>query len=145
MARLKGQETSITIISATNGVEPSFNDVKSMELQFDREILDEEYLGQLTNKKDDIFKGVSGNVEFHEETSDIMPLIQRMNEVSKRRLPGESIQIVTTLRFPTGATYRIALTNCVFGNIPISIGSRKDFVSFKFEFAAEDGTFLPTP
>lgn len=136
--RLKGQETSIVITSTTNGVEPAFNDIKSFEVQFDREILSEGYLGQTTEKKDDIFNGVSGNLEFHTESADVMAFAQRLNEVSKRRLPGESITIITTLRFPTGGTRRVVISDAKFGNIPIGIGSRKDFVNFKLEFAADD-------
>ena len=145
MDRMKGQETAINIVSTTNGLETAFSDVKSFELKFEREILSEGYLGQTTEQKDDIFKGVSGSIEFHERTADVMSLIERINAVSKRRLPGEQIQVVTTLRFPVGGSRRIVIANCKFGEIPITIGGRQDFVSFKLDFAADDARILPAP
>jgi len=145
LVRLKGQECSINVVSTTNGLESAFTDVKSADFQFDRDILSEGYLGQTTEQKDDIFKGVSGNIEFHTQTADVLSLFQRLNEVSKRRLPGESIQIVVTLRFPTGGSRRVVIPKCSFGNIPIGIQSRADFVNFKLEFAADDATIIPAP
>ncbi len=143
--RIKGQECSFVVTSVFGGVETAFNHVKSGEITFDREISSEGYVGGLTEEKDDIFNGVSGNIEFHEESSDIASFIQRVNEVSKRRLPGETFSVITTLRFPVGLTQRIMMSDVKFGNLPINIGSRKDFVSFKIDFAAPDATIIPSP
>jgi hypothetical protein len=143
--RLKGQETSIIVTSATNGVEPAFTDVKSFEVTFKREIFSEQYVGQTSDKHDDIFNGVTFTVEFHSATADVLSLYQRLNEVSKRRLPGEVITVVTTLRFPEGGSRRIALSPCYFGDLPVGVGSRKDFVSFKLDGAADDGTIIAAP
>lgn len=143
--RLKGQETTITVISKTNGVEPAFSDVKSFEVQFDREILSEDYLGQTTSQKDDIFNGVSGRIEIHSRTADILSLVERINLVSKRRLPGEQIQIASTLRFPLGGSRRLVFGPCAFGNIPVNISGRAEFVTFTLEFASDDGRILPAP
>jgi len=143
--RIKGQETSVTVTSTTNGLEVAFTDVKSCEIKFDREIVSEGYLGQMTEQKDDIFNGVSGSIEFHSRTADVMSLIERINAVSKGRLPGESINVVTTLRFPLGGARRIVIADCKFGEIPINIGSRKDFIGFKLDFASDDARILPAP
>ena len=139
--RLKGQETSVNIMSTTNGLETSFSDIKNSEFQFDRDILSEGYLGQTTEQKDDIFKGVSGKIVFHSGTADIMGFVQRLNEISKGRLPGESIQVVSTLRFPNG-TRRVIFANCAFGNIPINNAGRENYVEFTLEFASDDGRVI---
>lgn len=143
--RLKGQEVSVNVISTTNGVETSFSDVGSLEAQFDREILSEGYIGQTTQQKDDIFNGVSGTITFHSRTADTMGLIQRINEESKGRLPGESFQIVAKFAFPLGGSRLIVFTNAKFGNIPVNTSDRQGFVEFRLEFAADDAQILPAP
>jgi len=140
--RLKGQETQVAFVSA-NGTEESVADVKSFDIQFDRDILSEGYLGQTTEQKDDIFKGVSGKLEFHVREAEFLDLIQRMNEKTKRRLPGEQFEIVSTLTFPDGQRRRILVSDAKFGAIPISTPSRDDYVTVTFDYAADDGSILP--
>ena len=103
--RLKGQEIAVSFIS-NSGLESSIADVKSLDIQFDRDILSEGYLGQTTEQKDDIFKGVSGKIDFHVRSAQILAVTQKMNMASKNRLPGERFQIVATLNFPAGGRRR---------------------------------------
>lgn len=139
--RLKGQETAVSFVSS-NGTEESVADVKSFDIQFDRDILSEGYLGQTTEQKDDIFKGVTGKLEFHVRSAAFLDLIQRMNNATKRRLPGEQFEIVSTLTFPDGQRRRILVADAKFGGIPVSIPSRDDYVSVTFDYAADDGAIL---
>lgn len=139
--RLKGQETQVAFVSA-NGTEESVADVKSCDIEFKRDILSEGYLGQTTEQKDDIFKGVGGKVEFHIRKAASLDLIRRMNEKTKKRLPGEQFDLVTTLTFPDGEKRRILIPDAKFGSIPISIGSRDDYVAVTFDFEADDGEIL---
>lgn len=139
--RLKGQETSVTFVSA-NGIEDSVADVKSFDFQYDRDILSEGYLGQRTEQKDDIFKGVSGKVTFHVRSELVLDLIGRINEATKRRLPGEQFEIVSTLTFPTGNRRRIIVGDAKFGAIPITSPSRDDFTEITFDYAADDARIL---
>jgi hypothetical protein len=141
MLRVKGQETALTFVTI-DGVVESFDNIKSSEITFERDILSEGYLGQTTEQKDDIFKGVTGKCEFHIASADIFDLIQKINEKTKRRLPGEVFELVSTYIFPDGRRRRIALFNPAFGSIPINNGAREDFVSISLEFASDDGTII---
>ncbi len=140
--RLKGQEVSLNLVSATQSLEASVSDVKSNDIQFDMDIVSEGYLGQTTEQKDDIFKGVSGKFELHIRSADILAVIQRIIERSKRRLPGERFQIVVTFAFPEGGRRRVVIPDAKFGNIPISTSSRDDYTMVTFEFAADDARIL---
>jgi hypothetical protein len=142
MQRLKGQET-VAVFVSSDGTEDSIADVKSLDIQFDRDILSEGYLGQTTEQKDDIFKGISGKIEFHVSKASVLDVVQRINQKTKRRLPGELFQIVTTLSFPDGNRRRIIVPDAKFGAIPLSSPSREDFVTLTFDFAADDATILP--
>lgn len=140
--RLKGQEVAATFVSS-QGIEESVADVKSLDIQFDRDILSEGYLGQTTEQKDDIFKGVSGKIEFHVRNEGFLDLTSRINERSRRRLPGELFQIVATLTFPNGTSRRIVIPNVFFGATPINTSSRDDYVMVSYDYAAEDARILP--
>jgi len=142
--RLKGQEVTVNMVSTFGGIETSFIDVGSIEMQFDREILSEGYLGQTTQQKDDIHNGVSGTITFHSRTADTLGLIQRITEASKGRLPGESFQIVAKLGFPLGGSRLVVVPDAKFGNIPINVSDRQSFVEFRLEFASDDANILPS-
>ena len=139
--RVKGQEVVATFVSA-NGVEESIADVKSLDIQFDRDSLSEGYIGQTTEQKDDIFKGVSGKIEFHIANAAFLDVTQRINERSRRRLPGEIFQIVATISFPNGDRRRVVVPNAFFGAIPISTASRDDYVMVTYDFVADDARIL---
>lgn len=140
--RIKGQEVALVVVSAA-GTEESVADVKSIDMQFDRETISEGYVGQSTEQKDDIFKGISGKAEFHLRDGGAFDLINRMNLRSKRRLPGELFQLIGTFSFPDGTSRRIVIPDARFGNIPISTASRDDYVMVTFEFVADDAQILP--
>lgn len=142
MTRVKGEDTLITLVSST-GTETSFGDVKSFDLTFERDILSEGYLGQNTEKKDDIFKGVTGKMVVHFEKADALDLIGRMNAKTQKRLPGEQFEIASTITFPDGSKRRIVLSNVAIGSIPIGAGSRADYVEISLDIAADDGAILP--
>ena len=145
MPNMKGQEVRVDFVSATQGVEPGVAGVvKSFEMQYDLETLSEGYLGALTEEKDNIFTGVSGNMEMNLRSSDAFSLIDRIKYVAQHRIPGETFQIITTYVFPLGGTRRVILADVKIGNIPVTSSSRKDYVTLKFDFAADDGQILPS-
>lgn len=139
--RIKGQETEVMV--AVNG-QPvtSINAIKSLEVSFDQEIKDEGYLGETTNRKDAIFNGISGNIEFNFDSPDAFDIIVEIVDKARRRTPGTTINVQTTLNFPSGRRRRIILPNVEFGAIPMSFGSRGDFGSLKLEFQGSDYNFL---
>jgi hypothetical protein len=141
MARLKGQETQVVVTSTSTGVETSFGDIKSGEINLDMDILSEGYLGQTTEKKDSVFKGVSGSLTFHSEDAGTIDLMNRIKLATQLRLPGEVFSIVTTYSFANGSR-RIVLSPVSFGTIPINNGGRDEYVEFKLDFAADDGTVI---
>jgi hypothetical protein len=115
--------------------------VKSLDITFERDILSEGYLGQKTEKKDAIFKGVTGKVTFHVGKKYVLTLVGRINEATKNRVNGEQFEVTTTYEFEDGKI-RIICKDVSFGSIPISSGSRDDFVELTFDFACEDGDLL---
>jgi len=137
MARkLKGQNTSVNVVSATTGLRIEFTDIKDCTITFIRDVQSEGYLGQNTEQKDDDFKGVSFKLTAHSRQARILDLIHSINQIT-RGLSLDSVQIVTSLRFDDG-TRRVILPDCKFGNLEIGIGGKSEYVSFPFEGACDD-------
>jgi len=135
--RLKGQDVSLLLV--VNGtVQDTITDIKSFEMTADLEIKDEGYLGEKTNRKDDVFNGISGRMELHYENADVFNLAQSIIERAKRREPGTQINIKASLVFPGGDTKRVIIPDAYFGNIPMNFGSRTDYGTVGLEFKASD-------
>lgn len=137
-----GQDVTINCISSVSGLVASITDVKSCEMQYDREVKSEDFLGQGASKYYAVFKGVSGNIEFCIESAEILDVVARINTATKSRSPtAESFTIVGTFRFPDGAR-RIVIPKVEFGSIPLSTPERTSAITMKLEYNASDATTL---
>jgi hypothetical protein len=139
--RIKGQEVSVALTTAA-GLQDHIVDIQSVDITFMRDILSEGYIGQGTEQKDDIFNGVEGSFEMHARDGRFLDVAQTINDISRRRLPGEQIEIACTYNFPQLGSRRIIVPDCKFGEIPISTGGRSDYVMTTFNFAADDARIV---
>lgn len=135
--RIKGQEVEVLLILDGEQQE-AITAIRSFEVELMNEIISEGYLGESTDRVDDIFRGVSGTIGLHFEDSRIWTLFVNIINRSKRRTPGSTINIKTTLNFPNGQRPRIIYPNCFFGAIPIGFGSRSDYGEVTLNFQCDD-------
>lgn len=134
--RIKGQETELTVI--LNGQpQRALTAIQSFEMTPMLETTSEGYLGETTERKDEIFKGVSGRFEAHMASGDIFRLEQAIIDRATRRTPGTVVNLKTTLRFPNGDRIRILIPDVKIGSPSTRAGSRADYVSKSIEFVAE--------
>ena len=140
--RIKGQEVEIVVL--VNG-QPSDNltFARNIEFTYKTEILQEGYLGETTDRYDAVFKGISGNLEFHFNDAAPFALISELVNKARRRLAGTRINIKTTMNFPSGRRVRVIIRDAEFGELPINFGSRSDYGTFKLTFGASDAQTLP--
>jgi hypothetical protein len=139
--RIKGQEIEVLLI--LNGVlQDTITDVRSFEFAPQLEIKEEGYLGEKTNRKDEIFNGVRGRMELHFENKDIFDLMKAVIDRAKRRTPGTQINIKATLNFPNGDRPRVIISDVSFGEIPVAFGARGDYGTVGLDFQSEDLNFL---
>jgi hypothetical protein len=135
--RIKGQESEISMI--VDGVVMSATTtIRSLEIAAKTEIKEEGYLGETTNRYDEIFNGVRGNIEGHMETQQVFDIMMSIIDRARRRTPGVKINIKTTLNFPNGDRPRVLLQDCFFGEQPLGFGGRSEYLTFRFEFACSD-------
>lgn len=142
--RIKGQEVRVTMVAPTGTVEAiGSGGVSSFELEFKTEILSEGYLGETTERKDDIFKGVSGRMEIHLDRQSYFRFVQAVLDRSQRRSAAEArFNVLTSLTFPNGERPRVLLEDIFFGPLPVNVGGRDEYVTATVEFECAQGRFL---
>ncbi len=139
--RIKGQNVEILLI--LNGApQTNITTVRNFEVTFQTEILSEGYLGETTERKDTIFKGLTGKAEIHFDNQDILKFYAAIVEKSRQRVPGAQVNIKATLNFPNGQRPRVMVPDVEFGPLPVNFGSRGDYGTASLDFAASDGKFL---
>lgn len=139
--RIKGQEVQVLLI-VDGEVQDTITDVRSFEIASKLELKEEGYLGEKTNRYDEIFNGIRGRMELHWENQDVLDLIASIVDRAKRRTPGTQINVKATLNFPNGDRPRIMVPDVHFGEVPLSFGSRGDFGTVGVEFSASDWSIL---
>lgn len=139
--RLKGQEVSIDLIS-DGQIQTTLRDVKDMEIAAQLEIKSEGYLGETTNRRDDVFNGAKGSMTVHFENGGPLDFIAKIIDRARRRTPGFAVNVKATLIFPGGDLRRVLMSDCYFAEFPINAGGRTDYVSIKLDFESQDIRFL---
>jgi hypothetical protein len=135
--RIKGQEVELLVV--VNGVPyTSLTDILSFNVTPNFEIKEEEYLGETSKRFDEIFNGVSFDMELHFEDPGVLSFMQVVKDRAERRTPGTTINVKATLNFPNGDRPRIILKDCYFGDMPIGFGGRSDYGTFKIDGKCTD-------
>jgi len=135
--RIKGQEVSITFIEGGKVVH-EVNDVQSADVEFQMEILSEGFLGETTDRKDDVFRGVSGRVTIHLEDSESLSFFHRLIARSRRHIDTFHVHMYMTLDFPSSGDPVLVLYDIRFGAIPLSMSDRASYTTVDLEFECSD-------
>lgn len=140
--RLLGEDVSISVI--LNG-EPqaTLADIRHFEIEAELEIKKEGYLGEKTDRRDEVYHGCRGRMEFHIENQDFLLFAEAVKDRARRRTPGTQVTIRATLAFPNGDRPLIVVPDAFFGPMPIVAPDRGNFVTFGLDFEASDYTIVP--
>lgn len=139
--RIKGQEVEVIVIAGGQTV-VSVSAIRSFEFNYNLDTLSEGYIGETTERKDSIYKGISGKLEFHFDSQDVLKLAEAIRDKARRRTPGLTINIKATLNFPGGNRPRVVIPNVEFGAIPVTFGSRADYGSMSLDYVAQDANVI---
>lgn len=135
--RIKGQEVSI-IITRGGELEAELIDIRNFNFEPKSEIKEEGYLGEKSNRHDDIYNGCRGDLEMHIHSDDWLRFMQVVIDRQKRNVPDLVINIAAVLFFPNGSTPSVNIRDCKFSNMPMNVGARGDYVNVKLDWAADD-------
>lgn len=137
--RIKGQEVAFTMVSDVAGVERSLGLVKSCELSPQFDIITQGYLGETTDRRDDIFKGITGNMEVNIAAREYFAFLGRVKDRAQRRVAGSTkFQLMGSFKFDDGTRVTITIDDVFFGEQQVSVSGRDEFVSCRIAFEADD-------
>ena len=129
---VKGQEVVVTIV-ADGQIQASITDIKSADFEFMVDMITRSYLGQTSDRYDEVFKGFKVSLELNIESQDVFKLIQLITDRAQRRNTNIQINIQAILNFPNGDRPKIYGQDLFFAAIPLNFGSRTDYGTVKLD------------
>ncbi len=135
--RIKGQEVSI-MVTRDGQLENELTDITQCDFTYKFEKKEQGYLGEKTNRHDDIFMGIDGTVTLHIHSGDVFDFIQGIKDRAQRVTPDLVFNISGIFFFPDGEVRTLTVADVKFGPVPISTNSRGDYVEVKFDYSADD-------
>lgn len=132
-ARLKGQEVEIRVVASGTVVQEisaiaSFNDNVKLELKEDG------FLGEVTNRYDEILNGFGGDLEFQVTQATWYEFVNRITDRAQRKTPEVVFNVIRVDFFANGQSAIVTYEDVKWGPIPSSVASRGDFVKPRLEF-----------
>lgn len=140
-ARLKGQEVNVDLIvdgELQSGLGPN----TSFNAEFMLDILSEGYIGEATERKDSIFKGIKGGMTVHINDSAALKFIEAIVDKARRRTPGVKVNAKASFNFPNGQVVRVIFPDMEFGALPLDFGSREDYGELELEWECAEYRIL---
>jgi len=134
--RIRGQETTVLIVR-DGQLEDTLTNVRNFNFEYQLEIQSMGYLGEKSERKDEILKGVKGDLELHLHSQQWFAFVQAILRRASRETPDVVFNITSVLSFPNGETPSITLADVKFGAIPHNTSDRTDYLTVKLEFETE--------
>lgn len=135
--RIKGQEVTITVVRG-GVVEASFTDIKNFNFTIKSEVKKQGYLGEKGSRVDDVFDSVDFDFEMHVHNTQWAAFVSALQRRQKRELPDLEINIAGTFFYPNFETQAWVLPDAKFGDIPVGISDRKEYVNVKLSGSVGD-------
>lgn len=137
--RIKGQEVSIRVVD-TGQLVASIDSITSFNEEMKSEIKEDGFLGESTNRFDDIHNGYGGDFEAQFRRSDVTDFQLRVQARQERRNPNIVFNVIRTDLHADGTSTVFNYVDVKWGSMSTNVGSRADFVKLKTQFACSKRT-----
>jgi hypothetical protein len=139
--RIKGQEVTITIV--TNGVpQTELTDIQTFHVALNLELTGQGYLGETTDRYDEVFKGAHFDFEMHHHSSDYAVFNQAIVNRARRISPNTVINVSAVLNFPNGDIVTALFPDAFFGTPDQTVPARADYVKTKYDGACSEPQYV---
>ena len=138
--RVKGLEVNLTT-TQDGDLQDTLVDVVDLDATFLLVLMSKGYLGEKSERKDYIFKGVSFKATFHCHTQDFVTFLNAIISKAQRLTPDTVFSFTGVFDFPNGDTPELNLNDCAFKDVPLSVKSREDYVEFVLQGECQDIDF----
>lgn len=141
--RLLGQNVSLILLQNSTPLE-EITCIKSFSSTAQLEMKEEGYLGETTQRFDSVFKGFKMDIELHTTSNKYITLVNQVISRARNRDQNMRMNLKAALRWPNGDRCRATYIDVQFGDIPLNVGSRTDYLTLKFDMACSEATFVLT-
>jgi hypothetical protein len=136
--RFIGQDTEL-LISVDGKPLSNITAIASHEFTVKINMIEKGYVGELSDRLDEVFKGISGAFEAHDSDGSVLELVSTIMARAQRRIPPiPKVTVKTVIVFPeNGRRALITMPDAKFGDIPVGVSDRESHGSFRFTYGAE--------
>lgn len=135
--RIRGQEVKVYVLQ-DGAKNMTLTDVRSFSITPKFTKLEEQYLGETSKRYDELFDGVDFDMELHVEDLGVIDFIAFIRARAVDRKSQSKVNIQADIQFASGAVRTVLLSDCYFENMPLNVGSRSDYVTFKIAGSSTD-------
>lgn len=135
--RIKGQEVAV-LITRAGALEDTLTNIQNFNVELDFEIKKQGYLGEPTDRRDEVYNGVKFDLELHLHRSAWFTFVKALIDRAKRNTPDVVFNISGVFNFPSGETVTMLLPDVMFGPVPHNVSARGDYVKVKLQGECQD-------
>lgn len=133
----RGQDSELSLFFDTRSY--SSLAILSAELTWNIEIKESMILGDKFTRVDEVFKNVTGTIEWQIDSRESFEMIQIIIERAQLRRPPRAISsLKTSIRLPSDGTRALIVAPDIkFGNLPLRIPSQDEAIMLSLSWACE--------
>ncbi len=135
--RVKGQDATLSILQGSSAIAGLL--VKSFDCTLQMETQVEGYLGEQTDRRDDIYNGVEGSMSVHFDDPSVFDFLVAAVQRAKDKTSQVEFTLVCRVQF-SSAVRTITIPDIRFGNLAINFGGRTEYGEIPIPFSAKDFT-----
>ncbi len=135
--RVKGEDTRLTFSTPTGPAE-GLDLIESWEATLQLEIQRQGYIGEKSDRRDEIFKGCAGQCVVHMDSPGYLRFTQLVQDRAQRRTPASGkFNCTISLSYPDGTRARLTFEDLKFGDLPLRGPGRSDHVTGSITWECE--------
>ena len=135
--RIKGQEVTILIVS--NGIlQAELTDVQDFNCSLQLELVEQGYLGETTDRYDEVFKGAKFDMSMHHHSQDWVLFNNVLVARARRLAVNTVINVSAVFSFPNGDTPTWTWPDSYFGEIGVNLPGRAEYMKSKYQGACSE-------
>lgn len=136
--RIKGENVSVALVSGGVSVLLSERAAVSLEYQPQQEIISVGFLGETTERKDEVYKGCTGTLTLQMSDGSVTDFMRRLNDRARRAVPDFKVNISAIEEYPDGDVRKILFPDVKFGAMPKNYASRDAYATVTLNWAVDD-------
>ncbi len=136
--RIRGENVQVKIIEGGKDILLGDRAVVSLEYTPQQEITSTGFLGETTERKDEVYRGVTGTLTLQMSDGTATDFVRRLNDRARRAVPAFSVQIVATEVYPSGDTRVLLFPDVQFGPQAKRYASRDAYGQVELPWACND-------